>query len=343
MKQRLINYLIVLAGILAVITIAVGFGIYMHANNNALANHPNFTNKLNPAEWKWISTFYARDAMYLESFNKISNAQKDIILQPEGNIFLSLKSFSKSALATQIVPVFTTLLGLGTILLYFYLNKRERAKIKENINLKWVRHSSLTTSICMASVLLITVFLSYLIVGLDFIDPNYYNLQKNDEKITLLIKMLSNKKNAYIAVFVIVILLATVVVGFNNFVSFRITYQITAYATKHKFDADRLDPRTEYFDVVESSQDAYMKFVIEQKNQLPKNQFEEINKREDELITELKTDFALMPIDQKIKNRQQATSEILSKHALLIEENTEEKTDPFDEVKKPAQGSSGNF
>ncbi|MCV3728695.1 hypothetical protein OF376_02820 [Ureaplasma miroungigenitalium] len=340
MKQRLINYLIVLAGILAVITIAVGFGIFMHTNNNALAEHPNFANKLNAAEWKWISTFYVRDAMYTESFAKISNSQKDIILQPEGNIFLSLKSFSKSAIATQVVPVFTTLIGLGAILLYFYLNKRERAKIKENINLKWVRHSSLTTSICMAVVLLITVFLSYLIVGLDFVDSNYYNLQKNDEKITLLIQMLTNKKNAYIAVFVIVILLATTVVGFNNFVSFRITYQITAYATKHKFDADRLDPRTEYFDVVESSQDAYMKFVINQKNELTKDQFERINKREDELIAELKTDFALMPIDQKIQNRQKATTEIFSEPHVLIEEASPTS---LDDEKKPTQGSSGNF
>ncbi|MCV3743500.1 hypothetical protein OF377_01180 [Ureaplasma sp. ES3154-GEN] len=335
MKQRLINYLIVLAGILAVISIAVGFGVFMHAQNTNLQANDN---SLDKQEWGQLGSFYVRETLDPNAFKKLTFNQQNIIVNERGDIFNSLLSFNKVNLATQIVPVFTVLLSGLSILLYFYLNKKERAKIKENINPKWVRHSLLTTSIAMGSVLLITIFLSYLLVGLNFVDNNYYNLSTIQEKYDLLVKMLNHKKIGYIVVFILVILFATIVVGFNNFVSFRITYQITAYATKHKYDADRLDPRTEYFDVVESSQDEYMKFVLEQKQTMSTKVFSEITEVENQLLKAANIDFVTGLINKKIELRQQATNDVL-----MRTQKEQPKYDEFISDSQDSQGSSGNF
>ncbi|AAF30711.1 unique hypothetical [Ureaplasma parvum serovar 3 str. ATCC 700970] len=111
MKQRLINYIIVLIGILCIVSLVVGFAVWFSPNKNF-------------------------DTL---TQNKIDGNEVKRLYNPNNGIFLEqLEGFSKYNIAGYVVPIVFVILSFILLFLYYFLNKKSRSKADFPISEKFI-------------------------------------------------------------------------------------------------------------------------------------------------------------------------------------------------------------
>lgn len=218
-----------------------------------------------------------------------------------------------------------------------------------------------TTMYLASGFALLAFILSYIGVGVDFansdyvnnaIAPSSFNAYKTDQVFiayhTNLVLAFNAKKNMYIGLFVVVILIATIVVGFMNFYSLKISLEQTTKASIAKLEEEKDDPRSEYYlNKLDEIMNQYDHFVITQKQTMTTYVFDNITKKENELIEADQKKFSDLTVEEKLDYRNKATEII--KDSLKesnnaqndfnrkIEQKEDDKNKPFSSV------SSGSF
>ncbi|KEZ24100.1 hypothetical protein [Ureaplasma diversum] len=335
MQQRLVNYLIVLVGILGVVSIAVGFGVWYN-------------------QFKPYIDINNLEQLQTNDIEKLFNHNNGYFIE-------SLKPFNEYSLAGYIVPIVLLMLSAGIIVGYYFANKKIKAKLEYPISPKFLKHNMFTTMYLASGFALAAFMLSYIGIGVDFassdtvanaIAPSSFNAYKTDQVFiayhTNLVAAFNAKKNMYIALFVVVILFATIVVGFMNFYSLKISLEQSTKASIAKLEQEKDDPRSEYYlNNLNEIMNQYDHFVITQKQSLSSYLFDNITAKEDELIEADQKKFVDLTIEEKLAYRNKATELVLATHQTntkeqeefnrKIEQKEDDKNKPFSSV------SSGSF
>lgn len=335
MQQRLVNYLIVLVGILGVVSIAIGFGV-------------------------WYNQF--KQYIDINNLEQLQTSDIEKLFNHNNGYFIeSLKPFNHYSLAGYIVPIVLLVLSAPVIIGYYFANKKIKSKLEYPINKKFLKHNMFTTMYLASGFALLAFILSYIGVGVDFansdyvnnaIAPSSFNAYKTDQVFiayhTNLVLAFNAKKNMYIGLFVVVILIATIVVGFMNFYSLKISLEQTTKASIAKLEEEKDDPRSEYYlNKLDEIMNQYDHFVITQKQTMTTYVFDNITKKENELIEADQKKFSDLTVEEKLDYRNKATEII--KDSLKesnnaqndfnrkIEQKEDDKNKPFSSV------SSGSF
>ncbi|EEH01331.1 hypothetical protein [Ureaplasma urealyticum] len=304
MKQRLINYIIVLIGILCIVSLVVGFAVWFSPNKN----------------------FYSLTSVNTTGLDGLS-AKK--IYNPNDGIFLEqLQGFSKHNIAGYVVPIIFAILSFGLLFLYYYLNKKSRAKADFPISEKFYYHTSITTLYLVGSLIVVSWILSYIAIGINF-RPNNFSVTLNDNDYASLSsepfltywkelkQSFDAKKSVYIAFLVITIAFAVSIIGFVNYFSLKIALEQTQKATlavqkQEEEQKNQLSNGT-YFDQDLNLLNDYDKLVLYQKNNLSSAIFLAINDQEQILMQQDQVVISSLSIEQKVKYREQATRIVFEK------------------------------
>lgn len=303
MKQRLINYIIVLIGILCIVSLVVGFAVWFSPNKNF-------------------------DTL---TQNKIDGNEVKRLYNPNNGIFLEqLEGFSKYNIAGYVVPIVFVILSFILLFLYYFLNKKSRSKADFPISEKFYYHTSITTLYLVGSLIIISWILSYIAIGINF-RPNNFNvtLQEGDFYATDRDPFLTYwkelkpsfyaKKSVYIAFLTIIIAFAVSIIGFVNYFSLKIALEQTQKATlevqKQKEEQKNQLSNGVYFDQDLNLLNEYDKLVLYQKNNLSSIVFLAINDQEQILMQKDQVVVNSLNIEQKVKYREQATRIVFEKQA----------------------------
>ncbi|WP_303924111.1 hypothetical protein [Ureaplasma parvum] len=303
MKQRLINYIIVLIGILCIVSLVVGFAVWFSPNKNF-----DTLNK-----------------------NQISTDEAKTLYNQNNGIFLEqLEGFSKHNIAGYVVPIVFVFLSFILLFLYYFLNKKTRSQADFPISEKFYYHTSITTLYLVGSLIIISWILSYIAIGINF-RPNNFNtkLEEADFSNTLSDNFLTYwkelkpsfdaKKSVYIAFLTIIIAFAVSIIGFVNYFSLKIALEQTQKATlevqKQKEEQKNQSSNGVYFDQDLNLLNEYDKLVLYQKNNLSSIVFLAINDQEQILMQKDQVVINSLNIEQKVKYREQATRIVFERQA----------------------------